>query len=126
MDPNPKLKLNTLTYPGGTVTAARGLLEYLFGDLTTTVSWLAPAHAASAVSGRRRRKYGTRQKSSARAGEAMKIVLDNGEVYVVRVTGTHTDFIDTILAKVRRGKVANLVSERGTEYGPQLIPINTN
>lgn len=56
----------------------------------------------------------------------MKVVLDNGEVYVVRVTGAHTDFIDTILTRVAPGKVANLVSERGTEYGPQLKPIEEN
>jgi hypothetical protein len=122
---NPKLKLNTLAFVGGTVTAPRGLLEYLFGNLSTRTSWLASSEATSGPSGRRRRKYGTRQKSSARAGEAMKIYLDNGEIYTVRVTGTHTNFIDTILSKVSPGKVANLVSERGTEYGPQLQQILT-
>ena len=115
----PGLRLNTITYPRGTVTAPRGLLEYLFGNLSASLRWEAPGSAVNPETGRRRRIYGTRQRSSARAGERMTLVLDNGETYGVSVTGTHIDFISFVLGRVQPGKVANIYSERGTEYGPQ-------
>jgi hypothetical protein len=105
------------------MTAPRGLLTYLFGTLASRVTWENPATGPNPTSGRRRRVYGTRQKSSARAGEAMKLLLDNGEMYTVRVTGPHMDFIGYILSRTQPGKVANVFSARGTEYGPQLTDV---
>ena len=49
----------------------------------------------------------------------MQMVLTNGETYTVRVTGTHTNFIDFFLAKGGGERVKNVYSERGTIYGPQ-------
>jgi len=49
----------------------------------------------------------------------MLMVLMNGEAYTVRVTGTHTNFVDFFLAKGGGARVRNVYSERGTEYGPQ-------
>lgn len=112
-------RLNTISYPRGTVTAPRGLLEYVFGPLDDALVWTLPGTAADPVTGRRRRRYGTRQRSSARAGEAMKVVLDNGQTYTMRVTGAHLDFIDQILGRMLPGKVVGLFSERGTDYSPQ-------
>lgn len=123
---NPKLKLITITYNGGSVTAARGLLEHLFGDLTTRLSWEVPHTGPAPIGGRRRRKYGTKQKSSARAGEMMRLVLDNSETYTVRVVGPHLNFIEFFLARTGPGKIVQAFSERGTEYGPQVQPILRN
>jgi hypothetical protein len=112
-------RLNTISYPRGTVTAPRGLLEYCFGPLEDALRWELPGTAADAVTGRRRRRYGTRQRSSARAGEAMKVVLDNGQKYTMRVTGTHLDFIDFAIGRMLNGKIVGVFSERGTDYSPQ-------
>lgn len=112
-------KLNTIAYPRGTVTAPRGLLEYVFGPLGSALSWEEPGTAADPRSGRRRRIYGTRQKSSARAGQVLFLVLDNGETYCVRVTGAHLDFISNLLGRMLPGKVVEVMSQRGTIYGPQ-------
>lgn len=117
---DPKARLNTISYPKGTVTAPRGLLEYLFGTGTPGVSWAVPVDAIAGPGGVRRRKYGTRQRSSSRAGEPMQLILNNGEAYTVRITGTHTKFIDAFLSKGGGAKVANIYSERGTIYGPQI------
>jgi hypothetical protein len=116
---DPKARLNTISYAKGTVTGPRGLLEYLFGGASFNSSWLESTNPLDNLTGRRRRKYGTRQRSSARAGEPMQLVLKNGEVYTVRITGTHTRFIDEFLAKGGGLNVANVYSERGTLYGPQ-------
>lgn len=120
MATTPGARLNTISYPKGTVTAVRGLLEYLFGNLEDNLAWAQPVSLPDLVTGRRRRKYGTRQRGSARAGEAMKILLSTGKVYTVRITGTHTAFIDFFLSKGQVKKVANIYSERGSIYGPQI------
>ena len=116
---DPKARLNTIAYSKGTVTAPRGLLEYLFGGSSFNSSWLASTNPLDNLTGRRRRKYGTRQRSNARAGEPMQLVLKNGEVYTARITGTHTAFINEFLSKGGGVNVANIFSERGTIYGPQ-------
>jgi hypothetical protein len=112
-------RLNTITYPRGTVTAPRGLLEYVFGPLKDVLTWEEPGTVADPQTGRRRRIYGTKQRSSARAGQNMVLHLDNGEKYRVRVTGAHLDFVSNLLGRMLPGKVVLVTSERGTEYGPQ-------
>jgi hypothetical protein len=112
-------RLNTITYPGGTITASRGLLTYVFGDLSTSLRWEAPGSAVDPNTGRRRRLYGTRQRGSSRAGEALTLKVDDGREYIIRVTGTHLNFIQFMLGRMKPGKVAEVFSERGTVYGPQ-------
>lgn len=126
MASDPNLRLRTVAYSGGTVTAVAGLLNHLFDNVTGEASWTAPANPADPVTGRRRRKYGTRQRSSSRAGEAMQLVLKSGSAYSVRVTGTHTNFIEFFLSQGGGEKVANVFSERGTIYGPQARAILNN
>lgn len=116
---NPNARLQTVSYPKGTATAPKALITYLFGLNVGGLAWTPSRNPADPVTGRRRRKYGTRQRSSARAGEAMQVVLDNGEVYTCRITGSHTAFIDFFLAEGLGTKVLNVYSERGTEYGQQ-------
>jgi len=116
---NPQARLLTVTYPKGTFTAPKGLIDFLFGTNGARLSWLAPVDPADPITGRRRRKYGTRQRNSARAGEQIRLVMNNGAVYSGRITGTHTAFVDHFLSVGGADKVLNAYSERGTIYGPQ-------
>ena len=111
-------QLRTLSYPKGTVTATRGLLQYLFGVQFS--SWLAPVSDSTGTSGRRRRKYGTKQRTNARAGRVLYLKLSNGETYSVRVTGTDLDFVAWI--RERADEVEQIYTARGTIYGPQFAP----
>jgi hypothetical protein len=115
----PNARLQTVSYPKGTATAPKALIAYLFGQNVGGLAWTPSRDPADPATGRRRRKYGTKQRSSARAGEAMQVVLDNGETYSVRITGTHTAFLDFFLAEGLGAKVLNVLSERGTVYGPK-------
>jgi hypothetical protein len=119
MAPNPNLRLTTVAYQGGTATGVRGLMDYLFDTDVNDLEWAANDNPVSPVTNRRRRKYGTRQRSSSRAGEQMQVVLKTGEVYTLRVTGTHTAFLDAFLAQGGGVYVSNVFSERGTIYGPR-------
>ena len=119
MATSPNARLQTVAYQRGTATAPKALIAYLFGQNVGGLAWTTSRDPADPVTGRRRRKYGTKQRSSARAGEAMQVVLDNGETYCVRITGSHTAFIDFFLAEGLGTKVLNVLSERGTVYGPK-------
>lgn len=105
----PGNELMTLTYPGGTARAPRGFIEYLF----------APQQRVWRRRGSGSRPYKTRQKSNAAAGEAMKVVIEGGDAYTFRVTGTHASFVDQVVSKAIV-PILNIYSERGTEYGPEL------
>jgi hypothetical protein len=102
------------------MTATRYLLEYLFGDISGSLRWEKTGTATNQTTGRRRRLYGTKQRSSARAGEKMTLKLANGDEWSCRVVGTHLDFIDNLLGRAQQGRVVGIMSERGTDYGPQL------
>jgi hypothetical protein len=117
MAADPKARLVTVAYPGGTMTATIGLLEYLLGDLK--LSWRAPSDSTNNA-GRRLRKYGSRQRARARGGRVMNLALLGGGVWQVRITGSDIDFVDFILARVGEGLVLNAWTARGTEYGPQF------
>jgi hypothetical protein len=114
---DPLAKQVTVTYPKGTVTAPYGLFQYLLGDLQ--LSWQPPSNSQN-PDGRRLRKYGARQRASARGGRVMNLVLRSGDTFQCRITGTDTDFIDWILAKSGLEVVLNIYTQRGTIYGPQF------
>jgi hypothetical protein len=114
---DPKARLVTVAYQGGTMTATLGLLEYLLGDLQ--LSWQKPSDSTNHA-GRRLRKYGARQRAAARGGRVMNLSLINGDSFQVRITGTDTDFIDFVLARIGEGLVLNAYTQRGTIYGPQF------
>lgn len=100
----------TVSYLDGSARAPRGFIEYLFSPQQRV--W-------SRQSGSGRRPYKTRQRTNAGAGEPMKVVVEGGNAYTVRITGTHAAFIDYVIARAIV-PVLNVYSERGTEYGPQL------
>lgn len=47
----------------------------------------------------------------------MKIRLSNGDVWTVRLVGSHVRFIEAVLAELGPDAVTQIWSERGTIYG---------
>lgn len=114
MATNPENKTMTVSYEGGTVTGARGLLTWLFPPLA--FQW-----TPQGVEGNnRRRKYGTIQRSNARAGRVHYLVTDDGETYSVRVTGSTTKFLDKIIANVDSSRLKAVYTHSGTKYARQF------
>lgn len=99
-------------FSGGFIRGAKGLLDYLFGDLD--LQW-----QTTGQSGNRRRPFGSRQRSNSAAGQPMKIRLDTGEVYTVRTTSTQKTFIAEVI-RAAGPKVVEVWSERGTSYGRRM------
>lgn len=114
MATDPKARTMVVSYEGGTVAAAQGLLEWLFG--AQQPQWGAGSVGTTQL-GRKRYKYGSRQRSNAAAGE--QVFLDCGDegVYSVRVTGDIVDFIAKMLTKTG-DRVKRAYTRRGSIYGP--------
>lgn len=111
-----KARLRTISYPKGTVTAPRGLLEFLFGIEfgrwnKLTVMPALPGH-------RRKRRFGCRQRSNARAGKVLFVKDNNGDSWTIRVTGTDLDFIEWVSAHGE--KIDEIYTARGTIYAKQF------
>jgi hypothetical protein len=98
------------------MTGAVGLIEFLIGP--QNLLW-TPSSLPAGTSGRRRRKYGTKQRTSAAGGREMNLELSDGNTWRVRVAGADLDFLDFVLAKTTPGKVKQAYTARGTIYGPQ-------
>jgi len=108
----------SIFYPGGSARAPRATIQKVLG--TITMGWQAPITDTEVEA---RRPYGSRQRTGAAAGEAMKVIFKDGDEYTVRITGTHKAFIAQVLAGSAASSVAMIVSERGSEYGerPQTV-----
>lgn len=118
MAADPKAKLLTVTYPKGTMTATRGLIEFMLG--TQTLQWKAPSSGPQLPGSRRKRVYGTRQRAAAAGGRELTVVINDGSSWVVRVTGADIDFLDYVLSKAGTTKIQKVYTKRGTIYGPQF------
>lgn len=105
---------------GGTVTSTRGLLEYVLGVQFN--QWDNPAQGGVGASGRRRRKYGCRQRSLARSGKPCVFYLNNGEAYTARFTGADIDVIDFLAPKMG-DRVIRICTPRGTTYQKQFSDV---
>ena len=116
MASNPNAKLRTLTTSKGTITGAKGLMDHLFGAQDT--EW-----GTTGIFGNRKRPYRSRQRSNARAGEVMFMELTSGDVYSVRSTMAQKDFISEVIRQAG-GKVEEVWSERGTQYGKKVKTLN--
>lgn len=116
MAPDPKARLRTIGYHKGTVTATKGLFEYIMGS--TIDSWEQPILTPGVPGKRRRRRYGCRQRSLARGGKVLNLKLDNGETYQCRITGCDIDFIAWLVGKGT--KVQEVYTPRGTIYAKQF------
>lgn len=117
MATDPKAKLVRLSYEKGSITLTRGLAEYLFGEVD--LQWQTSEGGGTDAAGRRKKKYGTNQKSLARAGKPMSIRIDDGSVWTVRVSGADIDFLDKALAKAGT-KIEEAWTPRGTIYSRQF------
>jgi hypothetical protein len=115
--PDPKARKVTLFYNGGSVTATKGLLDFLFP------SW-NPSWLPNGESGSGRRPFGSRQRDTRGKGQVMTLQLQNGEEWGVRITGSHTKFIQVLLGQGSTDQVLQVFSERGTVYGPNAGTLN--
>lgn len=125
----------TLNFPGGSLTATRGLLETMFGS---NFSGLAtePVVSTVSVTGHTRRrvvggpvtnvaantytrkKYPSSNSSGAAGGEQIAINL-GGDIWTARLSGSHQNFCDFLLGN--DGPLTEVVfwtSEKGKPYGP--------
>lgn len=120
MASDPKARMTTIAFSGGTVRMTLGLADFLFDVDKPT--WGGGTTATTQL-GRRRYKHGTRQLAAAAAGK--EVFLDLGETgtYQVRVTGDIVDFVDAVVAKTG-DKVKRIHTKRGTEYAPAFPALN--
>lgn len=112
-----------LTYEGGSVSAAYGVLKALFK--VPSFRWVKPR--GTTPSGRRK-QYTHRMRALADAGQPVTVRLTDGEVWQVRVTGTMIDFIDKVLADGNADNVMQIWTARGSLYGPEpdsnVVPVD--
>ena len=116
MAKDPKAKRYTISYEGGTVNGTLGLFQYLFG--ADGPKWGAGS-IGETTAGRRRYKYGTRQKANAAAGKVVFLDLGEKGVFSVRVTGDVVDFVEKVVAKSPT-KIKMIYTKRGQIYAPTL------
>lgn len=130
-----KAKKLTLNFPGGSLTATRGLLETMFGEdfagltnepIVSTVSVtgytrkrvIGGPSTSVAANTYTRSKYPTSVSGGAAGGEAIMINLD-GDFWTARLSGSHQDFAAFLAAN--DGPLTQSIfwkSEKGTSYGP--------
>lgn len=124
----------TMGFPGGSLSATRGLLVALFGpelvnaSQTGTASVSVQSHsrvrviggAATAVSSTTytRKKFPSGRSNGGAGGEAIKLMVA-GDWWTARLTGSHQDFNDWLENSTwASGNTAMWRSEKGTTYGP--------
>lgn len=113
MASDPKARNATVAYTGGHMTGAIGLLEWMFEEQPT---WGA-GNVGTTQLGRKRYKYGTRQRSNAAAGRQVFLDFGSSGTYSVRVSGDVVDFMDKIVPKIG-SKLKRAYTRRGTIYAP--------
>ena len=118
MATDPKARLTTVSYEGGTATAPQGTIDLIFPGLKP--SWKPDLKPSV---GRRRSLYGTKQRRRAQAGTDIHVRFDPEGEWTVRVTGTYIDFITKVLAVAPPGKIVMAWTELGTIYGPQYYKV---
>ena len=96
------------------MSGAIGLLEWLFGAGQPT--WGAGS-VGTTQTGKKRYKYGSRQRNNAAAGKEVFLDCGVNGVYTVRVTGNVVDFIEKILPKTGT-KIKRAYTRRGSIYAP--------
>lgn len=131
---DPLARRLTVGFPGGSLNAARGTLEALFGEdlvqqsVAATVSVTRRTHNRTRVIGGAstsvasatysRTKYPQGSSDGAAGGEPIRLFID-GDWWTARLSGSHQDFNAFLEdAQWASGKNAIWKSERGTPYGP--------
>ena len=130
----------TIGFPGGSLSASRGLLTTLFGaslvnsSQSGTESVSVKAHsrvrvigsAATSVSANNynRTKYPSGRSNGGAGGEAIRLFVA-GDWWTARLTGSHQDFNSWLEDSTwGSGATAMWRSEKGTTYGPFTPPAN--
>lgn len=131
---DPKARKLSIGFPGGSITATRGLIEALFGTELAdpanapTASVSVSGHtrvpviggAATAVNGHTYslKKYPRGSFNGGGGGEAIRFVLDDAD-WTARLTGSHQDFNDWLVTKPGTANTSIYwKSEKGVPYGP--------
>lgn len=129
-----KARKISIGFPGGSLTATRGLMEALFGSALANTA--TPEVGTVSVQGHTRTrviggggtsvggysynrvKYPTGQGGGAAGGEPIRFVVDGSE-WTVRLNGSHQD-LNAWLATSPGSGATSLIykSEKGTSYGP--------
>lgn len=131
---DPKARKISIGFPGGSLTATRGLLEALFG--TNLVNASQYGEATVSVQGHSRvrviggastpvqahnyvaKKYPTGQRGGGSGGEAIQF-LYGGDWWTARLSGSHQALNDWLSDSPGSGTQAiQWRSEKGTSYGP--------
>jgi hypothetical protein len=130
-----KARKIALNFPGGSLTATRGLLEAVFGvGLTgagqrmTESSVSVSGHSRTrviggsstnvAASSYTRKKYPTTVNGGAAGGEAVALLV-GGRYWTARLSGSHQDFAAFLAgADFYNDHTLFWRSEKGTQYGP--------
>jgi hypothetical protein len=138
MATDPNARMISLGFPGGSLTANRGLLTALFGpDLiavqeTQQISVGRQAHSRVRVIGGDstnvrsttyvRKRYPSASAQAAQGGEPISLFY-NGDWWTARLSGSHQDFNDWLKSSTwGTGTAALWRSEKGTKYGPFVPP----
>lgn len=117
MAKDPAAELAYLSYKGGTMAATRGLITALFG---TTLQWEDPRAESPTPGGRRRRLYGSKQRTAARSGKIVYIKLsDNRGTFSCRITGAMLDFLGELISQTGLA-VEEVYTARGSVYSRQF------
>lgn len=130
-----KARKVALNFPGGSLTATRGLLEAVYGpNLTgagatvTTATISVSGHSRKRVIGGEatsvaatnytRKKYPTAVNGGAAGGEAIALLV-GGRYWTARLSGSHQDFADFLVgSSFYQNAPLFWRSEKGTQYGP--------
>lgn len=131
---DPQARKLSIGFPGGSLTATRGLIEALFGEELADPGTPSSAtvdvdpHSrvrviggpATAVAGHTYtlKKYPSGQFNGGSGGEVIRFVLDDAD-WSARLSGSHQDFNDWLSTKP--GSVPTSIfwkSEKGKPYGP--------
>lgn len=131
---DPKARKISLGFPGGSLTATRGLLEALFGvnlvnagqfgQSTVSVNGhsrvrvIGGASTPVAAHNYVAKKFPTGQSGGGSGGEAIQFLV-GGDWWTARLSGSHQD-LNTWLSGSPGSSTAALQwrSEKGTTYGP--------
>jgi hypothetical protein len=132
---DPKARIVSMNFAGGSVSAELGLLEAVFGPELSSAATAAETSTVS-VSGHSRvrviggpatsvgafnytrKKYPSSQASGGAGGEAIALLSD-GKYWTARLSGSHQSF-NTFLDNVSEAGGGPIFwkSEKGKKYGP--------
>lgn len=128
----------SIGFPGGSLSASRGLLTALFGEAlvnanaTGSVPVQVGSHSrvrviggpatAVAATNYTREKFPSGRSNGGAGGEAIRLLVD-GDWWTARLSGSHQDLNAWLQTSTwGSGNTAMWKSEKGTKYGPFTPP----